>query len=105
MFQLKSQKSGFGSGSAKPTTQEPFSLSKSTAFAGLQTALDVFKEVAEKTGVPGLQEGVQSLVIVLAAIQVCRALFLYVPHTEHSLIRKRRRTQTTFGLSPSASKI
>ena len=45
-------------------------LTKSTTFAGAQTALNIFKEVAGKTGVPGLQEGVKALVIVLDVMQV-----------------------------------
>jgi len=49
--------------------KDTFYLAKSTAFAGLQTALNVFKEVAGKTGVPGLQEGVKALGVVLNAMQ------------------------------------
>lgn len=48
-----------------------FHLSKSAKFAALQTTLNVFKEVAGKTGVPGLQDGVKGLVIILDAFQVC----------------------------------
>jgi hypothetical protein len=55
------------------TDKDAFYLAKSTAFAGLQTALNVFKEVAGKTGVPGLQEGVKALVVVLDIMQVCPA--------------------------------
>jgi hypothetical protein len=55
-----------------------FSLAKSTTFARLQTALNVFKEVAGKTGVPGLQEGVKALVIVLDAMQVLPTQRLWV---------------------------
>ena len=49
---------------------ESFYLAKSTAFAGVQTAFGLFKEVAGKTGVPGLQEGVKAMVIILDAMQV-----------------------------------
>jgi hypothetical protein len=55
------------------TDKDTFYLATSTAFAGLQTALNVFKEVAGKTGVPGLQEGVKALVVVLDIMQVCPA--------------------------------
>ena len=50
--------------------KEKFYLAKSTAFVGAQTALDVFKEIAGKTGVPGLQEGEKALTIVLDVMQV-----------------------------------
>lgn len=79
MHRLKSNKLSSGSSpNSKATTapKEPFSLSKSVAFAGLQSSLNVFKEIAGKTGVPGLQEGVQALVIVLAAVQVRSPLSL-----------------------------
>jgi hypothetical protein len=46
-------------------------LPRSTAFMGLQNVLTLFQEIAGKTGVPGLQEGVKGLTILLAAIQVC----------------------------------
>lgn len=45
-------------------------LSKSAAFALLQTALSIFKEVAGKVPVPGLQEGLKGLVIILDVLQV-----------------------------------
>jgi hypothetical protein len=47
-----------------------FSASNSVGFAALRTSLDIFKEVAGLTGVPGLQEGVKALVILLDAVQV-----------------------------------
>lgn len=56
-----------------------FHLSKSSAFAALQMALNVFKEVAGKTGVPGLQDGVKALVIIFDALQVrCRIGSIFV---------------------------
>lgn len=58
-------------------TKETSNLSKSSAFALLQAALNIFKEVAGKTPVPGLQEGVKALVVVLDMVQV-RSLFIYV---------------------------
>ena len=60
--------------SSKPSAdnKETFHIAKSTTFAGVQTALNAFKEVAGKTGVPGLQEGIKALVIVLDAVQVIR---------------------------------
>jgi hypothetical protein len=62
MEQLKS--------SSKPETEDKqFYLAKSTAFSSLQLALNVFKELANKTMVPGLQEGVKALVIVLDVMQ------------------------------------
>jgi hypothetical protein len=45
-------------------------IPRSTAFIALQKALELFQEVAGTTGVPGLQEGVKGLTILLAAIQV-----------------------------------
>lgn len=50
--------------------KEKFYIAKSTTFAGVQTALSMFKEVAGNTGVPGLQEGIKALVIILDAIEV-----------------------------------
>jgi hypothetical protein len=50
--------------------KETFYLAKSTAFAGVQTVLDVLKEIAGKTGIAGLREGVKALVIILDAMQV-----------------------------------
>lgn len=52
-------------------SKETSNLSKSAGFALLQTAFNVFKEVAGKVPVPGLQEGVKGLVIVLDILQVC----------------------------------
>jgi hypothetical protein len=66
----------FGSAKARVSSKsqteskETFYLAKSTTFAGAQTALGVFKEIAGKTGVPGLQDGVKALAIVLDAMQV-----------------------------------
>ena len=45
-------------------------IPRSTAFIALQKALELFQEVAGTTGVPGLQEGVKGLTILLNAIQV-----------------------------------
>jgi len=47
-------------------------LSKSATFAVLQMALNILKEVADKTGVPGLQDGVKGLLVILDALQVGR---------------------------------
>ena len=44
---------------------------KSTTIAGLWTVVNVLKEVAGTSGIPGLQEGVKALAIVLNIIQVC----------------------------------
>ena len=57
---------------------ETFYLAKSTAFAGVQTAFGLFKEVAGKTGVPGLQEGVKAMVIILDAMQVRLNIYISV---------------------------
>jgi hypothetical protein len=46
-------------------------LPRSTAYIALQQALKVFQEIAGTIGVPGLQEGVKCLTILLDAIQVC----------------------------------
>jgi hypothetical protein len=54
-------------------------LPRSTAFMGLQNALRLFQEIAGTTGVPGLQEGVKGLSILLDVIQVhlsCHLLLL-----------------------------
>jgi hypothetical protein len=58
------------SAASQPETKEKLNLSKSSAFALLLAALNIFKEVAGKTPVPGLQEGVKALVVVLDVIQV-----------------------------------
>jgi hypothetical protein len=50
--------------------KETFYFAKSTAFTGVQTTLNLFKEIAGKTGVAGLQEGVKALVIILDVMQV-----------------------------------
>jgi hypothetical protein len=50
--------------------KQTFYLANSTIFATAQAALNIFKEIAEKTGVPGLQDGVKALVIILDAMQV-----------------------------------
>ncbi|KAF7975921.1 hypothetical protein HWV62_8186 [Athelia sp. TMB] len=68
MHRLTSQKTSSGP-PAKPSAKESPSLAKSKAFAGVQGALAIFKEVAGKTGVPGLQEGVSGLIAVLAAVK------------------------------------
>lgn len=56
---------------ANKENKEPFNLAKSTLFATLRTVLSVFKEVAGKTGVPGLPEGASALMIIFGAMQVC----------------------------------
>ena len=58
--------------------KETFNLSKSSAFAALQTALKIFKEVAGKTQVPGLQEGVKALLVVLEVLQVRFCLYVEI---------------------------
>jgi hypothetical protein len=55
--------------------KETFYLAKSSTFAAAQTALSIFKEIAGKTGVPGLQEGVKALAIVFDAMQVRPSYF------------------------------
>ena len=62
------------------TKEESFNLSKSTAFALLQGALRVLKEVVGKTQVPGLQEGMKALVVILDVIQVrpCSNMRIFV---------------------------
>jgi len=77
--------------------KETFYVAKSRGFAGVQTALNAFKELAGLTAVPGLQEGVKALVIVLDAVQVrlvasvgsCRQLTSYAVVVEN--VAKRRR--------------
>lgn len=74
--------SSSGSKAANPTssqaeTKETSSLSKSAAFALLLASLNIFKEVAGKTSVPGLQEGVKALVVILDVMQVCLS-FKYI---------------------------
>jgi len=87
---------------------ETFYLAKSTAFAGVQTAFGLFKEVAGKTGVPGLQEGVKAMVIILDAMQVRLNIYIYpwLPQFNHLICvrRKHLRTQTTSNRLPSASR-
>jgi hypothetical protein len=50
----------------------PSKAQMATALSLLHASLNVFKEVASKTPVPGLSEGVKALVIVLEVIQVRR---------------------------------
>ena len=50
--------------------ERPQRLTHSTAYASLQDTLGIFQEVAGQTGIPGLQEGVKSLTILLDAVQV-----------------------------------
>ena len=62
---------------------------RSIAFVSLQNALNLFKEVAGRTGVPGLQEGIKGFVILLDAVQVCNSFHLpllhysLIPHLEN----------------------
>lgn len=49
---------------------EPSYLAKSASFAGLQLALSIFKEIADNIPVPGLQDGLQALMVVMDAVQV-----------------------------------
>jgi hypothetical protein len=65
-------RSKFPSGSS----DEKFTIANSTAFAALRLSLNTFKEVAGKCGVPGLQEGVKALVILLDTLQV-RTIIVY----------------------------
>jgi len=53
----------------KWSTGESVNVSNSSAFSALRTSLDLFKEVAGLTGVPGLQAGVKALVILLDTVQ------------------------------------
>jgi len=53
----------------KWSTGESVNISNSSAFSALRISLDMFKEVAGLTGVPGLQDGVKALVILLDAVQ------------------------------------
>jgi hypothetical protein len=46
------------------------------ALSLLLTSLNIFKEVADKVPVPGLQEGVKALVILFGVIQVCAIHFV-----------------------------
>ena len=70
------QRLKLGNSKAKLASKSPadgkeiFNVAKSSTFAGVQSALDVLKEVAGKTGVPGLQEGIKAMVTILDAIQV-----------------------------------
>ena len=57
------------------TEGNEFHLSKSVTFATLQMAFNAFKDVADITGVPGLQDGVKGLVIILDALQVRRRMW------------------------------
>ena len=50
----------------------PSKSQMATALSLLRLSLNVFKGVAAKVPVPGLQEGVKALVIVLDVIQVRR---------------------------------
>src|ERR1700691_1813773 len=77
--------------------KKTFYLANSTTFAGVQTALNVFQEVAGKTGVVGLQEGVKALVFILGAIQVrlLRCPFLTALVCSCMVARKHLRTRTT----------
>jgi hypothetical protein len=87
--------------------EETFYLAKSTAFASVQTAFGLFKEVAGKTGVPGLQEGVKAMVIILDAMQVrLEYIYPWLPQFNHPICvrRKHLRTQTTSNRLPSASR-
>ena len=71
---------------------------QSLAFISLQNALTLLKEVAGKTGVPGLQEGIKGFVILLDAIQVCEMHIIChaVVLLTNPLRRKPRRTAVTW---------
>jgi hypothetical protein len=47
----------------------------STAVGGLQATLQILKEVAGVTGVPGLQAGIGAFLVVLDVVKVCRRLY------------------------------
>jgi hypothetical protein len=69
MSDLIHSQSGSETSNPQSETKETFSLSKSSTFALLQTTLNIFKEVAGKTPVPGLAEGLKALVILLDVVQ------------------------------------
>ena len=80
----------------RPSEPSVNDVAKSTTFAGVQTALSIFKEVAGNAGVPGLQEGIKGLVIVLDAVQVwvrfvCVNVFAMLIHGH----RKHPKMRTT----------
>ena len=69
---------------------------QSLAFISLQNALTLLKEVAGKSGVPGLQEGIKGFVILLDAIQVRETHFICHAVVSNPLHRKPRRTAMTW---------
>ena len=71
---------------------------QSLTFISLQNALTLLKEVAGKSGVPGLQEGIKGFVILLDAIQVRETLIIChaVVLLTNPLHRKPRRTAVTW---------
>jgi len=69
------------------STGARFNVSNSVALSALRTSLSAFKEVAGLAGVPGLQEGVKALVILLDAIQV-RIAHTRRDHLHKLLFRK-----------------
>ena len=68
---------------------------QSLAFISLQNALTLLKEVAGKSGVPGLQEGIKGFIILLDAIQVRETNIICVLLT-NTLDRKPHRTAMTW---------
>lgn len=75
MLILKSGSKNLSSKLSKSTSG--LSLAKSTSFAALQGALNVFQGVAGAINVPGLQEGISALGIVLNAMLVRSRSCLY----------------------------
>jgi hypothetical protein len=71
MHRLKLGRDSVKVKSPSQADDKEFYLSKSVTFAGLQMAFNAFKEVADRIGVPGLQDGVKGLVIILDALQAC----------------------------------
>jgi hypothetical protein len=92
------------SAASQPETKGTFNLSKSSAFALLLETLKIFKEVAGKTPVPGLQEGVKALVVVLDVVQVRPLSNMQITRLLICHLRKHRRTSTKWNRLLSASK-
>lgn len=93
--------SSTGRAKAKPPSNQQsgqkatFFIAKSPAFAGVQMTLNVFKEVASATPVPGLEQGVKALVIVLDALQVSYLLIVAACFVLIGRCRKRLKMRMT----------
>src|SRR6202044_3087460 len=79
----------------KWSTGESVNVSNSSAFSALRTSLDLFKEVAGLTGVPGLQAGVKALVILLDTVQVRITHIVNGYHSQKLCYRKLLRMRMT----------